>query len=142
MRVNNEKREWNLKQLRSREDPLVVFTLVSQMVIGAFLVLFLGAQWGLPVLTTASQGWTYPALLFGLLGALTLALALSTMHLGKPHRFYRAFNNLRYSPVSREVAGIAVFYTLLAGYTGLTAFASLFAWLPAGLVSAAVWPRI
>jgi hypothetical protein len=27
----------------------------------------------------------------------------------RPHRFYRAFNNLRYSPVSREVVGIAAF---------------------------------
>ena len=137
VRTNNEKREWNLNQLRSREDPLVVFTLVSQMVIGAFLVLFLGAQLHLPVLMAARAGWLYSALLFGLLGAETVALALSTMHLGKPHRFYRAFNNLRYSPVSREVAGIAVFYTLLAGYTGLTAFPWLFAGLPAGLVSAA-----
>jgi DMSO reductase iron-sulfur subunit len=136
VRANSEKREWNLKQLRSREDPLVVFTLVSQMVIGAFLVLFLGAQLDLPVLTAARDGWMHSALLFGLLGAQTLALALSTMHLGKPHRFYRAFNNLRYSPVSREVAGIAVFYALLAGYAGLTAFPFLFAWLPAGLVSA------
>lgn len=137
VRTHNEKREWNLNQLRSREDPLVVFTLVSQTVIGAFLVLFLGAQLHLPVLTAAHNGWIHSALLFGLLGAETVALALSTMHLGKPHRFYRAFYNLRYSPVSREVAGIAVFYTLLAGYTGLTAFPSLFAWLPAGLVSVA-----
>jgi len=52
------------------------------------------------------------------------------MHLGKPHRFYRAFNNLRYSPVSREVAGVAVFFNLLGGYTVLTAFPSWFAWLP------------
>ncbi len=32
------------------------------------------------------------------------------MHLGRPQRFYRAFYNLRYSPVSREVASLAVFY--------------------------------
>jgi DMSO reductase anchor subunit len=34
---------------------------------------------------------------------------MSTMHLGKPHRFYRGFNNLRHSPVSREGLGIAIF---------------------------------
>ncbi|HJW12014.1 MAG TPA: DmsC/YnfH family molybdoenzyme membrane anchor subunit, partial [Albitalea sp.] len=36
-------------------------------------------------------------------------LFMSTMHLGKPHRFYRGFNNLRHSPVSREGLGIAIF---------------------------------
>ncbi len=75
-------------------------------------------------------------LLFGLIGIQTLALVLSTMHLGRPHRFYRAFNNLRYSPVSREVAGIAVFYNFLGAYTLLSALPMLFQWLPAGLVAA------
>ena len=69
--------------------------------------------------------------LFGLIGIQTFALVLSTLHLGKPHRFYRAFNNLRYSPVSREVAGIAVFYNFLGAYTLLTGLPILFQWLPA-----------
>jgi DMSO reductase anchor subunit len=51
-----------------------------------------------------------------MLGIETLGLVMSTLHLGKPHRFYRAFNNLRYSPVSREVAGVAVFFNCLLGY--------------------------
>jgi DMSO reductase anchor subunit len=46
---------------------------------------------------------------------------MSTMHLGKPHRFYRGFNNLRHSPVSREGLGIAVFI----GCLGLHILASL-----------------
>jgi DMSO reductase anchor subunit len=69
-----------------------------------------------------------------MIGLQTLALVLSTLHLGRPHRFYRAFNNLRYSPVSREVAGIAVFYNLLGAYTVLTAFPQLSQWLPASLL--------
>ena len=56
------------------------------------------------------------------------------MHLGKPHRFYRAFNNLRYSPVSREVAGIAVFFNLLGAYTLLTVLRSVLGFLPDGLI--------
>ena len=127
-------RAWNLSKLRSREDPLVVFTLITQAVVGAFLTLFLGPGLGLEALAPNAQPLLYPALLFALLGAQTFALALSTMHLGKPHRFYRAFNNLRYSPVSREVAGLAVFYNMLGGYTVLLAFPALFSWLPAGLV--------
>jgi DMSO reductase anchor subunit len=87
-----------------------------------------------------------PLLLFGLIGIQTLALVLSTMHLGKPHRFYRAFNNLRYSPVSREVAGIAVFYNFLGAYSLLAALPMLFGWLPvvivAGLVTLAGWGAV
>lgn len=134
-RATTIERSWSLRKLRSREDPLVTFTLVSQAVIGAFLVLFLGAQFGLDVLAPARFPLAHVLLLFALLGLQTFALALSTMHLGKPHRFYRAFNNLRYSPVSREVAGIAVFYTAFGGYTLLTVFPTLVAWLlPAAVV--------
>jgi DMSO reductase iron-sulfur subunit len=135
VRTNSDARAWNLRQLRSREDPIVVFTLLTQMVVGAFLVLFLGARLGLPVLSPARHPGWYSLLLTGLLGAQTLALVLSTMHLGKPHRFYRAFNNLRYSPVSREVAGIGVFFSLLSAHTVLSGLPGLFAWLPAGLVA-------
>jgi DMSO reductase anchor subunit len=38
---------------------------------------------------------------------------MSTTHLGKPMRFYRGFNNLRYSPVCREGLGIAIFIGML-----------------------------
>ncbi|MGD8515078.1 MAG: dimethyl sulfoxide reductase anchor subunit [Granulosicoccaceae bacterium] len=123
------KREWNLRKLRSREDPLVVFTLITQAVVGAFALLFLAPLLGLSQLTAESHPVAYPVMLFAILGMETFALFLSTMHLGKPRRFYRAFNNLRYSPVSREVAGIAVFYNLLAGYAILSAWPG-FLWLP------------
>ena len=137
VREAGDMREWNLRKLRSREDPLVVFTLVTQGVVGAFLALFLGPLLGLDALAASRFPVAHPALLFALLGLETFALVLSTMHLGKPHRFYRAFNNLRYSPVSREVAGIAVFYNLLGAYALLGAFPGLFAWLPQGLVHGA-----
>ena len=126
---------WNLTKLRSREDPLVVFTLVSQAVVGAFLLLFLGEKLGLSVLAASAHPVLFATLLIGLLGIETVALVLSTLHLGRPHRFYRAFNNLKYSPVSREVAGIAVFYNMLGGYTLFTALSGAFGWLPAGWVS-------
>ncbi len=126
------KPQWNLRKLRSREDPLVIFTLISQGVIGAFLALFLGPLFGLEALSAETHPLARSLALFVLLGLETFALALSTLHLGRPHRFYRAFNNLRYSPVSREVAGIAVFFNLLAAYTVLGAFPGLFAWLPEG----------
>ena len=122
-------RQWNLVRLRSREDPLVLFTLISQAVIGAFLTLFLGPLFGLAPLAHAAHPALHAGLLAAMLAAETFALAISTAHLGKPHRFYRAFNNLRYSPVSREVAAIAVFYNALGLYAVLLAAPGLLAWL-------------
>ncbi len=128
-------RTWNLKKLRTREDPLVIFTLLSQAVIGAFITLFMGPLLGFETLSMSAHPVALPLLLFGLIGVQTLALVMSTLHLGKPHLFYRAFNNLRYSPVSREVAGIAVFYNFLGAYTLLSGLPMLFAWLPASLTA-------
>ena len=115
-----EQPAWNLRKLRSREDPLVIFTLLSQCAIGGYLTLYLGPLFGLADLAPTAHPATFKTLIFLLLGFQTFALALSTLHLGKPHRFYRAFNNLKYSPVSREVAALAVFYGGLGGYWLLT----------------------
>ena len=135
---DRDTRSWGFRKLSTRENPLVVFTLISQAVIGAFMVLFLGPLLGVGTLTMASHPVALPLMLFGLIGIQTLALVLSTLHLGRPHRFYRAFNNLRYSPVSREVAGIAVFYNFLGAYSLLTALPMLFTWLPPGVVNGLV----
>ncbi|VAW75525.1 Anaerobic dimethyl sulfoxide reductase chain B, iron-sulfur binding subunit [hydrothermal vent metagenome] len=132
---SNKPMQWSLEKLRSREDPLVIFTLITQAVVGAFLLLFLGPQFGLEMLSAFAHPIAYPITLFGLIAAQTFALVISTLHLGRPHRFYRAFNNLRHSPVSREVAAVAVFYTLLGAYAALTGLPQLFSWLPEGLVS-------
>ncbi len=118
--LKDKKREWNLPKLRSREDPLVLFTLISQGVVGAFLVLFLGPVFGIDTLSAQTNPAIVSVLLLVMFGLQGFALAISTMHLGKPHRFYRAFNNLRYSPVSREVASLAVFFTSFSGYTVLS----------------------
>ncbi|VAW54857.1 Anaerobic dimethyl sulfoxide reductase chain B, iron-sulfur binding subunit [hydrothermal vent metagenome] len=125
--------EWNIKKLSTRENPLVIFTLISQAVVGAFLFLFLGPLFGFETLTPEKNTVAWPMFLFGLIGIQTIALVLSTMHLGKPHRFYRAFNNLKYSPVSREVAGIALFYNFIGAFTLLTGLPQLFFWIPESL---------
>ncbi len=122
--------EWGLDKLSTRENPLVIFTLISQAVIGAFITLFIGPMLGVETLSPVTHPIAWPMTLFGLIGIQTLALVLSTLHLGKPHRFYRAFNNLRYSPVSREVASIAIFYNFLGAYTLLTGLPIMFEWLP------------
>jgi DMSO reductase iron-sulfur subunit len=120
---------WGLRKLSSRENPLVVFTLLSQAVVGAFGLLFL-----LPLLGGggAQALRTHPlvtaATLLGLVGVQTYAMVMSTMHLGKPQYFYRAMNNLRHSWVSREIATMGTFYGLLGAYAVVTVFPSLTAW--------------
>jgi DMSO reductase iron-sulfur subunit len=134
-KLGNVDKDWNLKKLSTRENPLVVFTLISQTVIGALILLFVGPKIGIETITPAAHPLAWPLILFSLIGIQTLALVLSTLHLGKPHRFYRAFNNLRYSPVSREVAGIAVFYNFLGLYAVLTGLPALVQWLPQNILA-------
>ncbi len=129
-------RGWNWKRLSTRENPLVVFTLLSQAVVGAVALVFLAPLFGVELLSPAKNPLAYPALLFGLIGFETFALVLSTLHLGRPHRFYRAFNNLRWSPVSREVAGIAVFYNLLGAYALVSGVPALARLLPGNTAAA------
>lgn len=144
-------RHWNLARLSSRENPLVLFTLAAQAAAGAFALQFLGAQAGLAGFTAFAQSALYaPLALFEWL-LVAFGLFMSTLHLGKPLRFYRGFNNLRHSPVSREGLGIAVFLGALglhglaslpanaavqAGFTNLTGL-ELAALLPLPLLAAA-----
>ncbi|KZY81141.1 aspartate carbamoyltransferase [Oleiphilus sp. HI0068] len=133
--VVNEKagkeRSWNLKRLSSRENPLVMFTLSTQAVIGAFMILLLGPS----IFPEAFAFLDQSAMKYPLLGAMifvqALGLFLSTLHLGKPLRFYRGFNNLRWSPLSREALGIAMFFAGLCGYTVLSAINE---WLQLGIL--------
>ena len=132
------RRSWGLNKLSSRENPLVVFTLLSQGVTGAFMCLFALAALPLPgaaALQRVSQTWVGSGLLFGLLGLLGLALLLSATHLGKTRYFYRGFYNLRHSWLSREAAALAGFFGLLGGYTLLGSFPALAAFFPAAALN-------
>ena len=102
---------WNIGKLSSRENPLVLFTLSTQAAIGTFLSVFIGSQFGIESLNALTQSVMYIPLLLVVLGLTALGLLMSTVHLGKPHRFYRGFNNLRHSPVCREGLGICIFLT-------------------------------
>ena len=107
-------KHWNTSRLSSRENPLVLFTLASQAATGAFSLAFLGAQLGLESLVAFQSSvmfMPFAILCFLLVG---FGLFMSTMHLGKPHRFYRGFNNWRYSPVAREGLGVAAFMGFLS----------------------------
>lgn len=110
-------RQWNLKKLlTSHENAHIAFTLSSQTVMGAFLLLFMGGFGSVAPLDGISTSPGFIPLLGSLLVLLTFGMVKLNLHLGKPLRFYRGFNNLRHSPVSREIAGVSLFFTGLAGY--------------------------
>lgn len=108
-RKDGEKKSWNLARLSSRENPLVIFTLSAQAAVGLFFSLFLGNLLGIDALTAVVNSDIYVPLLILSAGLIALGLLMSTVHLGKPFRFYRGFNNLRHSPVAREGLGIVIF---------------------------------
>lgn len=107
-------RLWNVGRLSSRENPLVLFTLLVQASMGAFVLTFLGAHLGVESAQALKSSVMYVPLLFICCGMCALGLLMSTVHLGKPFRAYRGFNNLRHSPVCREGLGIFL-YLVFAG---------------------------
>lgn len=111
-------RSWNLKKLLgSHENGHVIFTLTSQMVIGSFLLLALGRWFSLPPFSLFEDVSVQVPTTLILLITMGVGLFKLNMHLGKPHRFYRGFYNLKLSPVSREIAGVTLFSIGLAGFT-------------------------
>lgn len=114
-------KHWNLAKLNSRENPLVLFTLLAQAAYGLFLIPFLGALLGIDSLGRFVASGMFLPLTVTALAMTAVALLLSVGHLGKPKRFYRGFNNLRYSPMAREGFGLSLF----AAGCGLTALFAL-----------------
>jgi DMSO reductase iron-sulfur subunit len=121
-------REWNLgKLLGSHENAHIAFTLSVQTVMAAFLILLSGYLYE-PVKNFMASSALLPMLLV-MVVMVSYGLFKLNMHLGKPHRFYRGFYNLRHSPVSREIAGVSAFYTGLLGYSFFALFDNSFAQL-------------
>jgi DMSO reductase iron-sulfur subunit len=121
-------KHWNLKKLlTSHESAHVIFTLCTQATVGAFIMMVTASWLGLPSLAALQEPYLKWPLLIALVMIATTGLFKLNMHLGKPHRFYRGFNNLRWSPVSREIAGVSLFYTGLLGYVFFALFDHVFA---------------
>lgn len=108
------KANWK-KLLTSHENAHIAFTLASQTVMGAFLYLIVGSTIGLSEMSFASDAAFIP-LVAAMFAIMTYGLLRLNLHLGKPHRFYRGFNNLRWSPVSREIAGVTLFFMGFCGF--------------------------
>ena len=115
-------KHWNFSRLNSRENPLVLFTLFAQAALGTFAIPFISALLGIDVFTQFMHSDMFLPFALIALVMTSFALIMSVTHLGKPMRFYRGFNNLRYSPMAREGLGLAMF----SAGCGLTALFSLF----------------
>jgi DMSO reductase iron-sulfur subunit len=110
-------KRWNFKKLlTSHESAHVIFTLCTQATVGAFSLLMLGGWLNVDAIAMLKNSNAFLPLILAIVALSTWGLFKLNMHLGKPHRFYRGFNNLRLSPVSREIAGVSMFYTGLLGY--------------------------
>jgi len=137
------KRKWNLRKLlTSHENAHIAFTVCAQTVIGAFLLLMFGPYLGLSSVGSVKQE-AFAPLMATLFVVLSFGMLKLNLHLGKPLRFYRGFNNWRLSPVSREIAGVSLFFAGLTGYGFFSLFYSLFnyeiaRWLATAAAAAAV----
>ena len=114
-------KHWNLSALNSKENPLVLFTLFAQAAFGTFLIPFLGSIFGIEAFVSFVASDMFLPLTILSLAMTSFGLFMSVTHLGKPFKFYRGFNNLRHSPMSREGLGLALF----SAGCGLTALFSL-----------------
>ncbi len=123
----NTKKSWNLKKLlSSHENAHIAFTLSAQTVMGAFLLLLCSQYLGVEALSVLTTTAKWPLLIVTFI-LMSFGLLKLNLHLGRPHRFYRGFNNLRYSPVSREIAGVSMFFAGLSGYGFFSLFENSFA---------------
>ncbi len=121
---HEKKRHWNLKKLfSSHENSHIIFTLATQTVIGAFLLFLFGGNIGLEGMTTSVVENYWPVMI-SLFALMSYGMLRLNLHLGKPLRFYRGFNNLKLSPVSREIAGVSLFFMGFAGFIFLSLLSS------------------
>lgn len=97
--------------------PLAVMLVLTQLSVGTFAVALALRLLGLH---TGGDGRLRGALAVVGLGAGLLALAASTLHLGRPRYAYRAVIGFRHSWLSREIVAFGAFAGLATLYAGAT----------------------
>jgi DMSO reductase iron-sulfur subunit len=128
-----DKKQWNWRKLlTSHESAHVIFTLSAQAALGTFLLIVISLISDSAATAALAIPRVSLPLLTIMIALLSFGLFKLNMHLGKPHRFYRGFNNLRWSPLSREIAGVSGFYTFLLGFAFFTL---LELWLDYGVIA-------
>jgi len=115
-------KHWGIKKLlNSHENAHAIFTLCTQSAMGAALWIMLSDLLTLGSVASATTNGSI-VIMSLLLALLTYGLVKLNLHLGKPQFFYRGFYNLRWSPVSREIAGVTLFIVGLASTLVATIF--------------------
>ena len=91
------------------EWPLIIFTVLAQCVVGAFIVMALVLAEGKQANQVAHTARLRMFFLWVLLG---VAFVASVMHLGSPARAFNALNRMGASPLSNEIACGSLFFAL------------------------------
>lgn len=119
---HSAEKQWGIKKLlNSHENAHAIFTLCTQSAMGAALWIILSDLLTLGSVASATTNGSI-VIMSLLLALLTYGLVKLNLHLGKPQFFYRGFYNLRWSPVSREIAGVTLFIAGLASTLVATIF--------------------
>lgn len=129
---------------RFREAPLVAFTLLAQMAVGAFFLIGIWAMLNRSM--EASGFFQNSTLVLYSIGALVLvSLLISFSHLGNPGNAWRMASHLKKSWLSREILFTSLFGMLWAGTVILEVlkfgyFLELVMWLVTSLTGlATIW---
>jgi anaerobic dimethyl sulfoxide reductase subunit C len=99
--------------------PLTIFTLTTQLVLGAFAVLWVTDLLARQLADIGEQEHLTSVGVWLLGPLMALGFLASTMHLGQPLYAYRALNNLGTSWLSREILFLSAFFGLGALYAAL-----------------------
>jgi anaerobic dimethyl sulfoxide reductase subunit C (anchor subunit) len=95
-----------------REWPLVVFTLLSQMAVGAFLIVWITHLMARQQASDVEVRRLCNAALVGVGPVMVLGLLVSLFHLGSPTNAWRAISNLGSSWLSREILFALAFFIM------------------------------
>ncbi len=100
----------------TREWPLVIFTVVSQLAVGAFLVTGIPLYWVDMIQTGGKSGsGVRLGVVLGALGLAIVGIFFSFFHIHRPLKAFRSVANVRTSWLSREILFELIFLFLLAG---------------------------
>ena len=106
-----------------KERPLVAFTLLAQMAVGAFLTLAALDLWGGALAGEPASQVLTNAVLTAIVLVMAAALTASLLHLGSPAGAWRAITNIRTSWLSREILLAILFAASVAAFAALRASA-------------------
>jgi len=105
-------------RVEEAHPPLIVMLVMTQLAVGAcFVSEWLYAGTTTPFIEAVRSWQAGTALFFGL-----LALAASTLHLGRPHLAWRAVVGLRTSWLSREIVAFGAFAGAASAYAAGISF--------------------